>query len=309
VIYSIRHRTIYSYDSTLTFARCVLKLTPRSGAGQTVFASDIQVTPTPTQWSTRTGPFGEETVFLTIETPHDELVIESRSRVELNPPGPPLGLGQDWESVRAASFDTSDIGVESPASFIYPTPRTPILAEVTDFARPGFPPGGDIVAGAEALMNRIHDDFTYDPTATDVTTPIGDAFAAKRGVCQDYAHIMISALRGLGLPAAYVSGYLRTIPPPGKPRLEGADATHAWVQVWCGRALGWQGFDPTNAIRIGEDHITLAVGRDYGDVAPVDCIMLASGEQTLKVEVDVIPDGEPAPAGVVLPLLPQRVSA
>jgi transglutaminase-like putative cysteine protease len=309
VIYSIRHRTTYTYDSTLSFARCVLKLTPRSGHGQTVLGADIQVTPKPTQWSARTGPFGEETIFLTVETPHDELVIESRCRVEVNPPVLSLGFGQAWEAVRAASFTARDIGVESPASFIYPTPRTPILADVTDFARPGFPPGGDIVAGADTLMRRIHDDFTYDPTATDVTTPIAEAFAAKRGVCQDYAHIMISALRGLGLPAAYVSGYLRTIPPAGKPRLEGADATHAWVLVWCGQALGWQGFDPTNAIRTGEDHITMAVGRDYGDVAPVDCIMLASGEANLKVEVDVIPDGEEAPAGVVLPLFPQRVSA
>ena len=310
MIYSIRHRTTYSYDSTLTFARCVLKLTPRSGPDQTVYATDIQVTPKPTQWSRRTGPFGEETIFLTIEQPHDELVIESRARVEVRAPAETrTAPTPTWEQVRAAGFQTRDIGIESPASFIYPTGRTPIVADVTDFARPGFPPGGDIVSGADVLMRRIHDEFTYDPTATDVTTPIDEAFKARRGVCQDYAHIMISALRGLGLPAAYVSGYLRTIPPPGKPRLEGADATHAWVSVWCGEALGWQGFDPTNAIRTREDHITLAVGRDYGDVAPVDCIMLASGEQTLKVEVDVIPDGEPAPAGVVLPLFPEQAIA
>jgi len=307
VIYTIRHRTTYTYDSTLTFARCVIRLTPQSNALQTVFESDVRVTPDPTQRSSRIGPFDEETISVTVEQPHDELIIESHCRVEvLPPPVDKSNAGPGWETVRADSLQTGDLGAESPASFIYPTARTPIVAEITEFARESFPPGGSIVAGADQLMRRIHDEFAYDPTATDVTTPIAEAFAAKRGVCQDFAHIMIAAVRGLGLPAAYVSGYLRTIPPAGQPRLEGADATHAWVRVWCGPGLGWIGFDPTNAIRSSEDHITLAVGRDYGDVAPVDCIMLASGEQTLKVEVDVIPDGEPWPG--VVPF-PEKVSA
>lgn len=311
MIYTLRHRTTYSYDSTLTFARCVLRLTPQTNSFQTVFESDVTVTPSPTQRSRRIGPFGEETISITIETPHDELVIESHCRLEVRPPTTdPSDPGPAWEIVRTDSLETGEIGIDSPASYIYPTARTPILAEITDFARESFPPGGGVAAGADALMRRIHDAFAYDPTATDVTTPIGEAFAARRGVCQDFAHIMIAAVRGLGLPAAYVSGYLRTLPPPGKPRLAGADATHAWVRVWCGPKLGWIGFDPTNAIRSGEDHITLAVGRDYGDVAPVDCIMLASGEQTLKVEVDVIPDGEAMPAGtVVQPLFPDRARA
>jgi transglutaminase-like putative cysteine protease len=311
VIYTVRHRTTYSYDGALSFARCVLRLTPQSSAFQTVFESEVSVTPAPTTRSSRTGPFGEETISVTIEAPHDELVIESHSRVEVraatidaSDPGPA------WELVRAESLETGDIGAESPASFIYPTARTPIVAEITDFARESFPASGGVAAGADQLMRRIHDQFAYDPTATDVTTPIAEAFAARRGVCQDFAHIMIAALRGLGLPAAYVSGYLRTIPPPGKPRLAGADATHAWVRVWCGADLGWIGFDPTNAIRSGEDHITLAVGRDYGDVAPVDSIMLTSREAKLKVEVDVIPDGEAMPdAGVVQSLFPDRARA
>ena len=311
MIYTVRHRTTYSYDTTLSFARCVLRLTPKSNDFQTVFGSEIDVTPAPTQRFCHIGPFGEETVFVTIEEPHDELVIESRSRVEVRAPSIDQNApGPAWETVRTESFAAADIGPESPASFIYPTARTPILAEITAFARESFPDGQPIVTGADLVMRRIHDSFAYDPTATDVTTPIGEAFAARAGVCQDFAHIMIAALRGLGLPAAYVSGYLRTIPPPGKPRLAGADATHAWVSVWCGADLGWIGFDPTNAIRSGEDHITLAVGRDYGDVAPVDCIMLASGEQTLKVAVDVIPDGEHWPDGdVVRPLFPDKAPA
>jgi len=302
VIYTVRHRTTYSYDGALSFARCVLRLTPQSTSFQTVFESGVTVTPAPSQRSSRIGPFGEETISVTIETPHDELIIESHSRVEVraqtidaSDPGPA------WEAVRTDSLETGDIGADSPASFIYPTARTPIVAEITEFARESFPPNGGVAEGAGQLMRRIHDDFAYDPTATDVTTPIAEAFAAKRGVCQDFAHIMIAALRGLGLPAAYVSGYLRTIPPPGKARLAGAAATHAWVRVWCGPALGWIGFDPTNAIRSGEDHITLAIGRDYGDVAPVDSIMLTSREAKLKVEVDVIPDGEAMPGVVRFP--------
>jgi transglutaminase-like putative cysteine protease len=311
VIYTVRHRTTYTYDSTLTFARCVLRLTPQSSAFQTVFESDVTVTPAPATRSSRVGPFGEETISVTIEAAHEELIIESHSRVEVRAqPVNASDLGPPWEQVRAESLETGDIGAESPASFIYPTARTPILPEITAFARDCFPPGGAVHAGADQLMRLIHGEFAYDPTATDVTTPIGEAFAARRGVCQDFAHIMIAAIRGLGLPAAYVSGYLRTIPPPGKPRLAGADATHAWVRVWCGPELGWIGFDPTNAIRSGEDHITLAVGRDYGDVAPVDCIMLTSREAKLKVEVDVIPDGEALPeAGVVQPLFPDRARA
>ncbi len=139
----------------------------------------------------------------------------------------------------------------------------------------------------------MHADFVFDSSATDVKTPASQAFAARRGVCQDFAHIMISGLKGLGLPAAYVSGYLRTIPPAGQPRLEGADATHAWVALWCGDQLGWIGFDPTNAVLAQNDHIVLATGRDYSDVAPIDGIILAPGGQTLTVQVDVIPEPTP----------------
>jgi transglutaminase-like putative cysteine protease len=141
-------------------------------------------------------------------------------------------------------------------------------------------------------MGRMRRDFIYDSKATDVSTPPAEAFAARRGVCQDFAHIMICGLRGLGLPARYVSGYIRTIPPPGKPRLEGADATHAWVALWCGAEQGWIGLDPTNDLVVQGDHIVLASGRDYSDVAPIDGIILAPGKQTLKVEVDVVPETE-----------------
>ena len=155
-------------------------------------------------------------------------------------------------------------------------------------SRESFPPGRPILAGAVEVMKRIKADFTYELGATTVTTTPSMSFALRRGVCQDFAHIMISGLRGLGLPAAYVSGYLRTVPRSGAARLEGADAMHAWVMVWCGDA-GWWGLDPTNALIASDDHVVLAVGRDYADVAPIGGVMLGSGQQRLNTAVDVIP--------------------
>jgi transglutaminase-like putative cysteine protease len=167
----------------------------------------------------------------------------------------------------------------------------PLAPAVTEWTANSFPPGRSIVAGVIDLTRRIHRDFAYDPAATDVATPLARAFAARRGVCQDFAHVMIAGLRGLGLPAAYVSGYLRTEPPPGEKRLEGADAMHAWVEAWCGPALGWIGFDPTNGIVAGSDHIVVGHGRDYTDVSPVTGIILSSGTQGHSVAVDVVEVG------------------
>ena len=291
MIYNVRHRTTYSYEDVVTFARCVLRLTPQSSAAQTVLESAIAIAPQPSQTVGRTGPFGEQVFTLVIDQPHRELIIEARSRVDVH--APPTEFRADspaWESVRALSFETAALGADSPAAYLYPTARTPILPAITVYARESFPQGRPIIEAAAALMTRIRSDFTYDTEATTVSTPTGEAFEARHGVCQDFTHIMISGLRGLGLPAAYVSGYLRTIPPPGRPRLEGGDATHAWVLLWCGEERSWIGFDPTNAIVVQDDHITLAIGRDYADVAPIDGVMLAPGEQALKVEVDVIPE-------------------
>jgi transglutaminase-like putative cysteine protease len=293
VIYNVRHRTTYRYDKVVTFARCVLRLTPRSSATQTVLESSIIITPAPSHSLERAGPFGEQTLTVVIDQPHDALIIEARSHVDVH--APPVEAPSDspaWEDVRAVSFETTAFGPDSPATYLYPTVRTPIVSAITEFARVNFPPGRPIIEAAAGLMTQMRRDFVYDVGATTVSSPPAEVFAARRGVCQDFAHIMISGLHGLGLPAAYVSGYLRTVPPPGRPRLEGADATHAWVLVWCGRGRGWIGFDPTNAILVQDDHITLAIGRDYADVAPIDGVALAPGEQALRVEVDVTPEGE-----------------
>ncbi|MGI4880542.1 MAG: transglutaminase family protein [Janthinobacterium lividum] len=296
MIYTVRHRTTYGYEKSVTFARCVLRLTPASSANQSVLASTVAVTPRPSSTIEVTGPFGERRQTVIIDRPHDRLVIEARSRVDVHvPPAADPGASPAWEQVRERAYQTRALGPDGPAAYLYPTRRTPDLPAITDYARPSFDAGRPIVAAAAELMTRMYRDFTYDPEATTVSTPAAKAFDSRHGVCQDFAHIMIVGLRGLGLAAAYVSGYLRTTPPPGRPRLAGADATHAWVSLWCGEALGWIGFDPTNAVLAENDHIVLAVGRDYSDVAPIDGIILAPGAQAIKVEVDVIPDGEARP--------------
>jgi len=291
VIYGLRHRTTYSYGDSVSFARCVLRLTPRSSASQTVLESSIRVTPRPSMRQERIGPFGAQMVTVMVDRPHDTLVIDARSRVDVHTPPPPDAISSlAWEAVRGLAFENRDIGPEGPANYLYATNRTQLVPRITDYARESLKPGRPIVAAVSELMSRVYRDFRYDPGATEVSTPVWQAFDARHGVCQDFAQIMISGLRGLGVPTAYVSGYLRTIPPEGQPRLEGADATHAWVSVWCGEAAGWVGFDPTNDILAADDHIVLAVGRDYADVAPIDGVILATGAQTLKVEVDVVPE-------------------
>jgi transglutaminase-like putative cysteine protease len=197
-------------------------------------------------------------------------------------PSPP------WESVRDVAFEATSLGPSSPIGYVFASPLVPVQRPVSAYAALSFPPDGGILAGAVDLMHRIRTEFRYDPKATVISTPLAEVFEKRHGVCQDFAHVMIAGLRGLGLPAAYVSGYLRTIPPPGKPRLQGADATHAWVSLWCGSEIGWVGFDPTNDILVENDHIVLAVGRDFSDVSPVDGIIVGSRKQKLNVAVDVL---------------------
>lgn len=291
MIYEVRHRTTYRYQQEVAYARCVLRLTPFASAEQTVLESRIELIPHPARQERQTGPFGEQITRVLIDRPHAKLVIDSRSRVDVHSLRLPLtALAEPWEAVRQAALQSRTLDPASPALYLYPTRRTPISPAITDYARRSFSPNRSIIDAASELMARLRADFAYDPEATSVHTPAIEAFERRRGVCQDFAHIMICGLRGLGLPARYVSGYIRTIPAPGQPRLEGADATHAWVSVWCGADQGWIGFDPTNNTFAETDHIVLAMGRDYLDVAPIDGVLLGPGRQTLTVEVDVLPE-------------------
>lgn len=292
MIYTIQHRTTYSYERPVGFGRCVLRLVPATSSRQMLLDSEVRITPDVASDIVGIGAFGESTRIVIIDQPHDELVIEARSRVDVRAENAVPVDACPWEAVSVAAFGSNSLVPDSPANFLYPTRRTPTSAAITDYARASFGRDRSIADAATDLMTRIHADFTYDAEATTVSTPALTAFTARQGVCQDFAHIMIVALHGLGLPAAYVSGYLRTRPPPGQARLAGADATHAWVAVWCGATSGWIGFDPTNATLALNNHIVLAVGRDYSDVAPVDGIILSPGKQTIKVEVDVVPADE-----------------
>jgi len=289
VIYDIRHVTTYSYESPVSFARCSLRLEPRSGDGQQLISHHVEIRPRPAERTARRDFFGTHTESVLIEAPHRSLRIDSRSRVSVSRQTPGRATqGPPWEGVRDVAFESTSLGPSSPIGYVFASPLVPVQQPVTGYAGSSFPPGCGILAGAVDLMHRIRTDFKYDPKATVISTPLKEVFEKRHGVCQDFAHVMIAGLRGLGLPAAYVSGYLRTIPPPGKPRLQGADATHAWVSLWCGVGIGWIGFDPTNDILVENDHIVLAVGRDFSDVSPVDGIIVGSRKQKLGVAVDVL---------------------
>jgi transglutaminase-like putative cysteine protease len=289
VIYDIRHVTTYGYESPVNFARCSLRLEPRNGDGQELISHAVEIRPRPADRTSRRDFFGTLTESVVIETAHRHLRIDSRSRVSVSRKAPGRSAPSPaWESVRDLAFEATSLGPSSPIGYVFASPLVPVLAPVTSFAAASFPPGIGVLVGAVDLMHRIRGGFRYDPKATVISTPLAEVFEKRHGVCQDFAHVMIAGLRGLGLPVAYVSGYLRTIPPPGQPRLEGADATHAWVSLWCGREVGWIGFDPTNDLLVENDHIILSVGRDFSDVSPVDGIIVGSRKQKLNVAVDVI---------------------
>ncbi|WP_336490956.1 transglutaminase family protein [Methylobacterium nigriterrae] len=299
MIYALRHLTAYRYARPVRFARCSLRLRPRDGEGQSVLESRVAITPAPRTRVRRDDYFGIETVSITIDAPHTEFRVEALSRIRVErPPLPPAESGRPWERVRDEAVARRDLGPEATAHFLFPSARVPLVPAITDYARASFAPGRSASGAAFDLMRRIRADFRFDSEATTVATPVSEAFALRAGVCQDFAHVMIAGLRGLGLPAAYVSGYLRTAPPPGRPRLRGADASHAWVAVWCGE--GWIGLDPTNGVGVRDDHIVVARGRDYGDVSPIDGIVTASGPQRLRVEVDVVPEDEETRAAAAL---------
>jgi transglutaminase-like putative cysteine protease len=289
VIYDIRHVTTYAYESSVSFARCSLRLEPRTGDGQELVSHSVEIRPRPADRTSRRDFFGTLTENVVIETAHRHLRIDSRSRVSVSRKAPGrTAPSPKWESVRDLAFEATSLGPSSPIGYVFASPLVPVLAPVTAFAAASFPPDIGVLVGAVDLMHRIRGGFKYDPKATVISTPLREVFEKRHGVCQDFAHVMIAGLRGLGLPAAYVSGYLRTIPPPGKPRLQGADATHAWVSLWCGREVGWIGFDPTNDLLVENDHIILGVGRDFSDVSPVDGIIVGSRKQKPNVAVDVI---------------------
>jgi len=292
MIYELRQESRYLYASAVPYSSHVARLLPVDRPGQTVRRAVLSIDPVPAERSETTDFFGNRICHFALDRPHDRLTVSLAAEVEVEPAEPILAaLTPHWEAVRDRAAASADLGPASPAHAIYPSSSVPLDIAITRYAAGFFPPTRPVLDGALALMAAIKADFSYVPGATDAGTSPAEAFAAKKGVCQDFAQVMIAGLRGLALPARYVSGYLRTEPPPGKPRLEGADATHAWVEVWCGNEAGWVGLDPTNGIAAGEDHLVLAIGRDYADVSPLDGVIIAYGAHTVEVAVDVIPLG------------------
>ncbi|KAF0124209.1 MAG: transglutaminase [Methylocystaceae bacterium] len=288
MIYDIAHRTIYKYDAPVASARCAMRLIPRNDRGQTVLSHRIELSPSAEILNERIDFHGNRICEARILKPHTKLQIALAARVAVERAPPPApALTPAWEIVRNAAYASDSLAASSPAHSIYASRFAPLFDAATHYARESFFPGRPILEGAIDLTQRIHADFAYDPDATHIATPIAQAFERRRGVCQDFAHIMIAALRGLGLAASYVSGYLRTYAAPGQARLEGADSTHAWVSVWCGPEFGFFDLDPTNAIVVGNDHIAIAIGRDYADVSPIDGVIIGAGDQDLDVSVDV----------------------
>jgi transglutaminase-like putative cysteine protease len=290
--YEVRHRTRFRYAYPVSFARCNLRLQPVEWAGQTLERYELELSPVARITGTRPNGYLGHVSRMVMEKPSRELVIESRFRMRVDRPVPvPRQDDPSIGDIAAMARGSLDMGVESPANYLYPSPSIPLSTTITAWCSEHLDPRRGIVEAGLALATRIHDRFKYDGSATTVDTSPIEAFEKRHGVCQDFAQIMIAGLRGAGLPAAYVSGYLRTVPPPGKERLVGADATHAWVVIWCGPQRGWLGFDPTNACMVGSDHIVTAMGRDYADVAPIDGVFTGQEGQKIDVSVDVEPLG------------------
>jgi transglutaminase-like putative cysteine protease len=285
--YRILHRTIYDYSELVSVSHHAARLKPRLTEVQPRADFSLEIVPAPTVRTMRADYFGNQVCFFSVQQIHRRLEITASSRVWVNRVTPPvLGLSPEWKKV-AALFRENPTGETAGLhQFRFDSPLLRATPELAAYARPSFGPDTPLLLGAQDLNRRIHADFNYDPVATTVATPLEEAWRNRRGVCQDFAHLAIACLRSLGLLARYVSGYLRTRPAPGKARLTGADASHAWFSVFC-PSVGWVDFDPTNNVMPTEEHITVAYGRDFSDVSPVSGILVGGGTHAIKVAVDV----------------------
>jgi transglutaminase-like putative cysteine protease len=289
MIYKIVHRTTYRYKYPVSVGNHVACLKPRTLLHHQLARNELRIQPAPATCTERVDYFGNLLCFFTVQEAHKELVVESRSEVivEGNSTTWPQQV-LPWEEVaRLLPDDHSPAGLEA-YQFGFESPRIRIRPEFASYALQSFTPGRPMPEALLDLTARIHKDFRFDSKVTNVRTPTEEVFRKRKGVCQDFAHLQIACLRSLGIAARYVSGYLRTYPPPGQQRLVGADASHAWVSAYC-PGIGWLDVDPTNNVVPSNGHVTLAWGRDYGDVSPLRGLILGGGAHTLKVAVDMEP--------------------
>ncbi|UYO01132.1 MAG: transglutaminase family protein [Devosia sp.] len=289
MLYDIRLTLEYDYDAPVHGGRHHIRVAPASVPGiQRVVASSLSFSPKPHRQSAFTDFFGNAVTAITMTEPHDKLEVRLTARVQVEDLSPPADLSPNLDQLALDISRYWSVEATSPQHFLAASPRAQIVPAISDYVRETTAGHTSVLGIATALCMAINRDFEYDPKATDVETRPAEAFALRKGVCQDFAHVMIAGLRGLGIPAGYVSGFLRTNPPPGKPRLEGADAMHAWVRAWCGQHLGWVEFDPTNAMIAGPDHISIGHGRDYADISPIVGVLRTHGSHETKQSVDVL---------------------
>ena len=285
MIYWLRHRTAYGYARTVDLAAHLLHLKPRNLPGQRVLSARLTCLPAPDHHTETRDHFGNAATRLFLVAPHTAFEVTAESLVDVDFPAPPPAAHTPaWERIAASAtcVETAD--------FLLPTLYVPILAEATAYAAASFPPGRPVLQGLLDLNARMRCDFSFQAGVTSITTPIAEVLRTRRGVCQDFTQVMLAGLRGLGLPARYVSGYVRTQPPPGQARRRGADQSHAWVSAWIGDE--WVQLDPTNGIVVRDEHVVLAWGRDFSDISPLRGVLLGGGAHRLEVNVDLEPETE-----------------
>jgi transglutaminase-like putative cysteine protease len=289
MIYDVRHKTTFTYEDIVSVSHHVLHLVPREHPRQRCLDSSLSVEPPSSQRFDGHDYFGNRVHYLTVQQPHERLVVEARSRVEVfDALTVDLAASASWEEVRRL-LETTDEQALRASEFAFDSAYVATSDEVYDYALASFTPARPILEATMDLTGRIFREFEYRGGVSDVSTPVRDVLAMRKGVCQDFAHLEIACLRSFGLAARYVSGYLLTHPPEGKPKLIGSDASHAWVSVWCG-PLGWVDFDPTNNVVPREEHVTVGWGRDYGDVSPITGFIVGGGTHQVLVAVDVSQD-------------------
>jgi transglutaminase-like putative cysteine protease len=287
---AVSHKTTYLYSAPVATAQHLATIRPLACAWQKIVSHNEYIDPDPTYRTSRIDAFGNDVLYFSLDTPHETLCMTSETVVQLSPRWDTLDASTTpaWEQVAGRLRYRAGTTYYPESEFCFASPNVVPSPELRAYAQPSFPPGTPIAEGAIDLMHRIHADFKYETTSTAFDTPALRAFEMRHGVCQDFAQVMIGCLRSLGLPARYVSGYLRNDPPPGQPRLIGADASHAWVSVHC-PASGWIDLDPTNDVLADLDHVTLATGRDYSDVSLLRGSLLGGGEHQVEVAVSVLP--------------------
>jgi transglutaminase-like putative cysteine protease len=290
MIYRVKHVTTYRYTEPVLLAHHLAHLTPRQTSLQSCLRAQIRITPQPSEIDENGHDYyGNPVTFFGFREPHATLTVQVISRVEVKDREPPSeSRARDWHGIGDPLQGLSGDQLLDVADFCYDSPYVALTPAIRDYAAHSFHPGRSVLAAVLDFNHRIHEDFSYDPAATTVATPLTQVLAERKGVCQDFAHLAVAGLRAMGIPARYVSGYLLTRPPPGKPKLRGSDASHAWVSAFLPE-FGWIDIDPTNDCMPEDEHVTLGWGRDFGDVSPLQGVVLGGGEHRLKVGVDVEP--------------------